>query len=474
MMTTRRGDRAIRLNRRQMLGASVAGGAALAGLAAPGSLPGPAPWSAAAQEPVVLRFWLPGGSPVYCDVHNEIARDYSQLVPTIGFEEIQCGVGEGEDFIQILLGSIAAGNPPDATVIWDTPVSLGVQGALMPIDERMAASEYAKVENWPAGLLSSCQFGGVTYGLPVTSGLYGIWYSEELLESKGISPAREDFPKTWDDLRAMSKEFTVWDGDTLAVAGFIPIMFNAFEPDTLAIWSALNGSQLFDAENQTYTIDAEPNVAVMDYFISWLDEEYRGDINLVRNSGSWNAYANDEGMPPAFQEGRQFSLEGGSWVMGDYAAEIEPVATRWNVASYPVGPGGETTKSGFWPNWIAIPTGSAHPDEAFGYLDYLSGVGAAKWFSVVPDIPTNTMVPEVLPQIVVDTRGEEFAADIMAFWDEQAAVSTAMWNSPVENFARDQLIRAMERILTKAATPQEGLAEAQAACQAELEKVLQG
>ncbi len=45
------------------------------------------------------------------------------------------------------LGSIAAGNPPEATVLWDTPVSLGVRGALRPIDDLMATSQYSQVEN---------------------------------------------------------------------------------------------------------------------------------------------------------------------------------------------------------------------------------------------------------------------------------------------------------------------------------------
>ena len=431
--------------------------------------------SAAAQEPVVLRFWLPGGSPVFCDVHNEIAKDYSALVPTTGFEDVQCGVGEGEDFIQALLASIAAGNPPDATIIWDTPVTLGVQGALMPLDDMMAGSEYAKAENWPEGLLKSCQFNGATWGLPVTAGLYGIWYNEELLESKGISAAREDFPKTWDDLRALSKEFTVWDGDTLTSIGFVPYTYNAFEPYTLPIWSALNGGRVYDAENQTYTIDAEPNVAVMDYMVSWLDEQYKGDVNLMRQSGGLERLRQRRWRSrPLSRRGGRLALEQGSWLMGDYTSEIEPVATRWNIAPYPVGPGGAATVSGYWPNWMAIPAGSKHPAEACGYLDYLSGVGVAKWFAAVPDIPTNEAVAEVLPQVVIDARGEDFAKDIMAFWRDQAEISTAMWNSPVQNFANDQLTRAIERILTKASPAKDALAEAQKACQAELEKTLAG
>ena len=471
MSSRHRGVRGVRLSRRHLLRAG--GGSFLVMAAGGGTAWSPAARVAAAQERVTLRFWTPGGTPLFCETHNAITADYEQVNPNVAFEDVQCGTSESEDFIQVLLASIAAGNPPDATILWDTPVSLGARGALLALDDLMQTAQYAKAENWPQGLLQSCQFEGKTYGLPVTAGLYGIWYNEELFEAKGVPTDRASFPKTWDELRRLSKEFTVWEGDRLASAGFVP-WSGISDPYTLPIWSALNGGQLYDAADQRYTIDAEPNVAMMDYFIAWLDEEYGGDITKVQRSGSWTGYTNDEGLPPAFQEGRQATMEQGSWLMGDFAAEIEPVFQRWNIAPYPVGPGGTQPVSGYWPNWLVIPEGGAHPEEAFGYLDYLSGVGAAKWFAAVPDIPTNTAVPDVLPEVVVTTRGEEFAAEIMAFFDQQAQVATPMWNSPVESFANDQLQRALEQIMTKAASPKDALAQAQQACQAELEKALQG
>jgi len=298
--------------------------------------------------------------------------------------------------------------------------------------------------------------------------MYGIWYNEELFESKGIPTDRESFPKTWDELRQLSKEFTVWNGDSLESAGFIPWD----DPNTLAIWSALNGSQLYDAEGQMYTINNEANIAMMEYAVEWLDEEYKGDINLVNASGAWDAYPNDAGQPPAFQEGRLAMCEAGSWMTGDFYNYIEPVFERWNVANYPVGPGGEKVVTGYWPNWIAMPKGGQHPDEAFAYLDYMSGEGIVKWFNVIPDMPTNAKVPEVVPELLVERRGEEFATEIMRFFRDLANIATPMWDSPVQSFATDQLTLAIERIMTKQLTPSEALTEAQNAAQAELENVL--
>jgi ABC-type glycerol-3-phosphate transport system substrate-binding protein len=424
---------------------------------------------AARQDNAIVKFWTPGGSPIFCDAQTEIAADYAAVNPNVTVE-FECG-SDPDLFLERLLGSITAGNPPDATILWDTPVSLGVLGALRPLDDMMATAEYAGVENWPAGVLASCQFGGQTFGLPVAAGTYGIWYNQELFDSKGIPTDPARFPKTWDEMRALSKEFTQWDGDRLVSAGFVLPGVNDFVP-TLPIWSALNGGQLYDAEDQRYTIDAEPNVAMMDYFLSWLDEEYHGDYNQVLRSGAWQAFPSNEGQPPEFQAGHLAMVEWGSWGLGDFYAFGEPAFTEWGLASYPVGPGGDATVSGYWPNWLVIPEGSAEPDTAFAYLDYMSGVGVAKWFAAVPDLPTNALVPEVVPALLAEKRGEEFASEAIQFFRDQLSVTTPMWNSPVQSFAQDQLARALEEILTKATPPQAALAEVQQACQAELEKVL--
>src|SRR5581483_6028745 len=161
---------------------------------------------------------------------------------------------------------------------------------------------------------------------------------------------------------------------------------------TLPIWAALNGGKLYDADTQKYTIDAESNVAMLEYFLSWLDEEYKGDFSKVQRSGNWWGYPSEDGRPPAFQAGNLAMLEEGSWFMGDFYANGEPAFTKWNVASYPVGPGGSKTNSGYWPNWLVIPKNAHHPKEGFAYLDYMSGVGVVKWFEAVPDLPANKQV----------------------------------------------------------------------------------
>jgi multiple sugar transport system substrate-binding protein len=317
-------------------------------------------------------------------------------------------------------------------------------------------------------VLASCQFQGNTYGLPATAGTYAIYYNQDWFDQKGIKSGRGDFPKTWAELRQLSKEFTSWNGDKLETAGFIP-WHDAVE---LAIWSALNGSQLYDAVNNRYTIDAEPNIDMMNFAVDWLNEEYKGDINKVQESASWTMYPDDQGRPPAFQEGKLAMGVQGFWAAGDmYQAEFK--FKNWNAAPFPVGPGGSKSVSGYWPNWLVIPKGSKQRDEAFKYLDYMSVEGIKVWFANIPDMPANRKVStDLVPQLTAEKRGDEFAKEITDFFRAQLDVATPMWTSPIQDFANDQIGRALEQIINKTATPKDALAEAQKACQSKLEETL--
>jgi multiple sugar transport system substrate-binding protein len=462
-----------RLSRRAFLrlAAWTAGATTLAAcVAAPAAAP--TAGGEASTAAVTLTFWTPGGSSLFCPpMWESVMEAYKQTKPGVDFDEILCGSGE-QNFHEVLLARIAAGNPPDSTIIWDSsPVPLGVRGSLEPLDDFMQTSQNSQEENWPEGVLASCQFGGDTFGLPMVAGSYGIWYNQSWFEEKGIPAERDDFPKTWDDLAALSAQFTQWNGDQLEKAGIIPA-----PPDLdsveIHIWSALNGGQLFDAANRQYTIDSESNIAMMTYFLQWLDNEYHGDAAAVVNSANWNTFVS-QGRPPAFQEGNLAMTVVGSWLMGDMYADVEPTFEKWNVASFPVGPGGDATTSGYWPSWAVIPKGSPHREAAFDWLDFVAIDGARTWFNTIGDLPVNKKAAtDLVHQGLVERRGQEIAQDVTNFFIHELEIATPMWDSPVYDFAADQISRAIERIMNKVAAPAEALAEAQTASQNELDKLL--
>ena len=365
--------------------------------------------------------------------------------------------------------AIAAGDPPDATILWTPPAAYAAVGAVEPIDDFLAGSKYSQLANWPPAVLGSCQWKGKTYGLPVTAGSYGIFYNQEMFAAKGIASDRASFPKTWDELKKLSAEFVKWDGDNLLSVGMLPFVDNV----ELSIWSALNGSQLYDGANTKYTIDSDQNIATMQFSLDWLNEQYKGDWTKLQASGAWGGYPDKNGRPPAFQGGNMAMLVSGYWFTGDiYQADFKGWA-KWDVAPFPVGPSGSKSVSGFWPNWLAIPKGSKHIAEGFKYLDYMSVEGVKVWYENVPDLPTNKLVPtDLIPKLVLDKRGKDFGVDVNTFFHHALDIATPMWDSPVVNFANDQIGKATSAIINKKASPKDALGAAQKATQAELERVL--
>jgi len=427
---------------------------------------------ARASSTTTLQFWVPPGGTPWCQTLDTVEHNYMKLHPSVHLSPTLCGTGK-QDYMTVVLARITAGNPPDAMVSWNTPVSLGIQGALVPLDDLMVHSQYSQKSNWPSSVLASCQFGGKTYGLPATEGSYALWFNQEWFEKKGIPSSRDTFPKTWDELRKLSKEFTHWKGSQLLTAGYVPMRTNDGDfPPTTYVWPALNGGQIYDAQNRKYTVNSEQNIAMMEYMVAWLNEEYKGDMVAVERSGNWQLGVDSQNRPGAFPAGKMAMAVAGSWMIGDiYNNGL--TFSKWEVAPFPVGPGGSKTTSATWPDWLIIPHGSHNVQAAFGWLDYLGGVGMRTWFTAVPDLPANKMVPSnIVPPIVEHKRGRAFAVDVVTFFRHQADISTSMWNSPVDSFATDQVTKALSKIMYKTAKPKDALAEAQQACQSQLQRTL--
>jgi hypothetical protein len=97
------------------------------------------------------------------------------------------------------------------------------------------------------------------------------------------------------------------------------------------------------------------------------------------------------------------------------------------------------------------------------------------WYEEVFDLPSWKDFPyDALSQGVVANFGQERALEINDFWFGIREDSYPQWCSPVQQFCDDTLGAAFDQIMHKVVPPSEGLAEAQAAIQAQLEQVLAG
>ena len=80
----------------------------------------------------------------------------------------------------------------------------------------------------------------------------------------------------------------------------------------------------------------------------------------------------------------------------------------------------------------------------------------------------------VAPQDLISRVGEEKALELTKFAREYAKEIVVQWNSPVEDFATDEIFRAVDEALHKLDSPANLLARAQQTVTAKLDEVQAG
>jgi multiple sugar transport system substrate-binding protein len=430
--------------------------------AEPTAAPAAPPTIAASAGQVVISWFNPYTTKTTQEALPKVMAEFEKQNPDIKVDyQNPGGTGGGGSYTEAILSKIAGGNPPDVATLFSTPAEFAASGSLVAIDDYMAGSKTAKPDAFYPAPLKSCQWQGKTYALPSSAGAGAIYMNADLFKSKNIPTDRNQFPKTWDDLQQLSKEFVVVENGEVKQAGIVPFVGSSW---LYPAWSAMNGGKIFDAASNKYMIDSDNNVQWLEYWVKWLDNQYGGDLEKLNQAGRW------EGVGPesSFGQGKSAMSPEGSWSVTD-----GEMAFAWEVAKFPVGPGGSKSLTAFWPNWWAIPKGAAHPEQAFRFLEFISTVGWEIWYGYIMDTPAWKQFPTtVSTNKLVSAVGKERAAEVDKFFADYLNDAVEMWTSPVESFATDTLTNAVGEVLSKKKAAKDALAEAQKLCQAKLEETV--
>ena len=371
------------------------------------------------------------------------------------------GSGGGGSYTEALLSKIAGGNPPDVATLFSTPAEFAASGSLLALDDYMSAAKTAKPDAFYPAPLKSCQWQSKTYALPSSAGAGAIYMNTGLFKAKNIPTDRNQFPKTWDELQQLSKEFVVMENGEVKQAGIVPFVGSTW---LYPAWSAMNGGKIFDAASNKYMLDSDQNVQWLEYWVKWLDNQYGGDLEKLNTAGKWEGAYPDS----AFGQGKSAMAPEGSWASTD--AEF---AFPWEVAKFPVGPSGSKSFTAFWPNWWAIPKGAQNPEAAFRFLEFISTSGWEIWYGFIMDTPAWKQFPStVVTSKLVNAVGKDRAADVNKFFADYLNDAVEMWTSPVESFANDTLSAAVGEVLSKKKSAKDALAEVQKLCQDKLNETL--
>jgi multiple sugar transport system substrate-binding protein len=391
--------------------------------------------------------------------HFWILRDFMARNPDIFVKYSPASAYTGA-FNEAILMRMASGDVPDAILHYSAPIAYAARGTCEALDDLMDAHAVGNKSAWVASSLAQLQWNGKTWGVPVNGSQDAMWYNLDLLEAKGLPTSRDEFPKTLDGVQEWTATLNEWDGDTLKVLGGTPSEGN---------WSwygkmVANGGSFWDGAS--YSINGDKNIELVQYWIDWVDNNYKGDIDALRGQGSLN----DPYPESLFGLGIQAIADAGLWALTHTPPDI-----RYEIGAMPTGPSGSRPATSNWPNLMFIPTGAKHVKEGFELCVYYATEGQVEWWNRWSDVPYWVDFPDtVAPQDLIARVGEEKALELTKFSREYAKEIVVQWNSPVEDFATDEIYRAVDEALHKLDSPANLLARAQQTVTAKLEEVQAG
>ena len=343
---------------------------------------------------------------------------------------------------------------PDIYVQY-TPSSAGT---CLALDDLLAAHPVCNKGAIEKSAWAAVTWRGKTYGVPINGSMAAMFYNVGILRELGIPTERDELPKTLDEVRALSAKIVKYENGALKLCGDTPWAASWAWPSM----TVANGGGLWDGEK--YTINHPKNAELISYWIDWIDEMYGGDIDKLNAQGSFSsAYPGS-----LFANKIQAFMGEGLWALTHYPPEIE-----LEIGPMPIGPSGSRPATSNWPNLMFIPTGAKHVQEAFELIAYYATEGQVEWWNRWSDVPYWTEFPtDVAPQDLIARVGEEKALELTKFAREYASEIVIQWNSPIDDFATDEIFRAVDQALHKQVEPQAALDQAQQIVQAKLEETL--
>ncbi len=151
------------------------------------------------------------GDPAELTAWSSLVESFRTAQPGIDVELIQ--VADQSDYRQRLGADLAAGTPADVVLVnYRRMAGFAWRGLLLPLADRLRASEMMDEGAFWPGLLDAYRWRGTLQCIPQNIASLVVYYNRDLLRAAGIADPADDW--TWDDLLAMAKALTAdTDGD---------------------------------------------------------------------------------------------------------------------------------------------------------------------------------------------------------------------------------------------------------------------
>jgi ABC-type glycerol-3-phosphate transport system substrate-binding protein len=289
---------------------------------------------AQAQDDVVtLTFWDNQQAESGLSEYQRAAVDlFEEANPNIRVEVVTVPYPE---YQERLLLAIQGGNAPDVSTvdqIWNS--GFAVAGAILPLDDFVAASDSVAEENFFPGAWESATYDGTLYGIPFNVDVWQFsFYNARLLDEAGIEP---DSLTTWEGLLAAAEALTDPERGQYGIG-----VFSHRGEDTVVSMNSFiysNGGSVIDDDGVCALTDPEA-IEALEYLLEL--SQYAPEGILNNSSGDMRELFLNESLAiewwPALEQPTLLAsdLDWG-FVAGTAPEGMEPIGAYggWNLVIY--------------------------------------------------------------------------------------------------------------------------------------------
>lgn len=409
----------------------------LIGCTAPVAAPSAAP--APSTQTVLRALFMQQAGYQQSDI-EAITQEYEAQNPDV---DVQLDFVAYEALHDKIVTAAAAGAGGYDVVLMDCiwPAEFASADFILDVTDRIP--EDVRADIWP-GALEAVTWQGRLYGMPWLNDVLYLYYNKEMLEKAGFSAP----PKTWSELREM--------GLAAKAQGLVEYPFiEYFQQDegltiAFAYYLFAFGGSFFDAEGKP-TFNSQEGLTALNFMVNGLKD---GLINPAS-------------LESTYEEVRRTFSQGASLFSVNWAYQLnlanDPAESQIvGNAIVTLMPGevepSATINGGMG---LAIMKSSQNPDRAWEYIQFLSSKDVQKRYSqnALPIWKSLFDDPELLEMQPAVAREQDFvnvSKQQYAFLRNRPIV-------PYYSETSEIIAREVQAALTGAKTPEQALADAEAA-----------
>jgi multiple sugar transport system substrate-binding protein len=409
----------------------------------------------AAPEVTEITFWHYWAG-IWGDACKAAADAFAEQNPSI---QVESSPTEGWERV---LSAFAANTPPDVLLEFSGS-QLMPRGQVLALDDLIAGSSVIKRDNYYPEMFDSFRWDGVQYGLPAAeAGVdMALLINKGRAEEAGLDLG--DPPQTLSELLDWGEKMTiVGDNDILEQIGFDPR--DGTSGQGFYNWASVYGENWWDAKTQEFNWQSLADS--MRWQADWIQKYGAANFEAFRSGfGGWLEPDSSVAL------GRQAMHINGYWTPGELYHK-GAAGEEWFYTWVPVPDerGGIKVQTSL-PTGIFLPVPADEPEAAFQLMEFIcSDEGNAIFFDTAGGFAwTKSWLDKV---DVNKYPGLDFYVKSISEADE---LYSNVQSCPLGwEFPQQQYDKAIDAVVYEDAAPEEVLAEAQKACEDELEKLLRG